>query len=312
MADILADKKNILIFGANGFIGTALSQSLISKGYVVSGYGMGGKPQGIDFCHYYNKNLIEDEELVEEVSQNDAIVYLISTTAPASSMTNINDAYSKDIPMLLKVLEAARSNSINRIVFASSGGTVYGQTSGFNKETDPCCPLCNYGISKLACEKILIMYNKLYRMENLILRISNPFGFGQNPKSGVGVVTAFANAAKIGDEINILGNKTNVRDMVRIDYVIEAFELALNWNFRTSESPVFNIGSGVGVSIVEVLEMVQTTIERELQVKILPPRNFDVGHSVLDVSKAMKVLGYKPPENIKADILTYIEKIVRD
>ena len=152
-------------------------------------------------------------------------------------MQDPESAYVTDIPRFLKVLDVCVQRGVRRVVFASSGGTIYGNSSMANNESQNTLPINNYGISKVACEKILQMHNLLYGMENVVLRIANPYGAGQRVQSGVGAVTAFANSISIGEPIVIYGDGDNVRDFVAINYVAEAFYNAGPVEVFTSDQP---------------------------------------------------------------------------
>jgi UDP-glucose 4-epimerase len=174
-----------------------------------------------------------------------------------------------------------------------------------NNESQNTLPINNYGISKVACEKILQMHNLLYGMENVVLRIANPYGAGQRVQSGVGAVTAFANSISIGEPIVIYGDGDNVRDFVAINYVAEAFYNAVQWKFSQAISPVFNIGSGRGLTLNRVIDIISTALNKRPNIEYRPSRLFDVRFNYLDITKAINTLGYSAPTNPEGDIAHY-------
>lgn len=177
---------NILLLGGAGFIGVNLIKRLRQDRYNVTVYDRSLDSKVLPGS---NLNLIEGDYLSENnfdriLENQDVIVHLISTVSPASSMQNISNSYKDDVVKTLELLELAKNKGIKRMVFISSGGTVYGNSpnSDLLHEDMESYPLNHYGIMKYTIEKILLMYNQLYNMENVILRVANPYGPGQNPQ----------------------------------------------------------------------------------------------------------------------------------
>ena len=196
--------EKVLVIGGSGFIGHNVINCLKAHGCYIGNYSQ-SLAENAD--ENYIGDVFSETNFSEIVSKYDRIVYLITTVSPTRSMDNPTEPYTYDIPMLIKTLDIARTNGVKRVVFASSGGTVYGD-NGFvkSKEEDFNEPRNHYAICKLTCEKILEMYNKLYGMENISLRISNPFGPYQRVESSVGAITIFANNIMEGKQINLYGN----------------------------------------------------------------------------------------------------------
>lgn len=297
--------QKTLVIGGTGFIGTSIVQVLKEHDQYVSVYDVNKSLNGND---NYVGNIKDDINFDNIVSQYDNVIYLITTVSPKRSMDFPNEPYTNDVPLLIKTLDACLKSGIKRIVFASSGGTIYGDSNGIKSvETDINSPINHYAVCKLTCEKILEMYNKLYGMENVALRISNPYGEGQNPKSGVGVITTFAEQIKNGNQINLFGDGSVTRDFVYVKDVAEAFYLATNWDFIKEIAPIFNIGSGTGLSLKQIVEIVSEVLEVEPKINYLPEREFDVKYNVLDISKAQKYIDYKPVKNNEECIKQYVK-----
>src|SRR5574344_1077953 len=172
-------------------------------------------------------------------------------------MENPTSAYTNDVPLLIKTLDSCVKSNVKRVIFSSSGGTIYGETSGQNaREDDRKFPINNYAICKLTCENILNMYNKLHGMENISLRISNPYGIGQRPESGVGVITTFVDKICKGEPITLFGDGSITRDFLDVEKVAEAFYDAINWKFDNDIDPIFNIGSGQGLTLKQIVDII--------------------------------------------------------
>lgn len=299
--------KKVLIIGGNGFIGKNITQKLKDNDIYVGSYDLHENP--LADINYIG-NIRDDNNLEDIITKYDEVIYLITTVSPKQSMQNPEDTYVNDIPLLLKTLDACINTGLKRIVYSSSGGTVYGDSDGNKlKETDFNEPINHYAVCKLTSEKILEMYNSLYGMENISLRISNPFGKGQNPSSGVGFITAVISQIKQGKKIELYGDGSVVRDFVDVEDVAEAFYLACKWKFNEKVIPVFNIGSGEGIALKEIVHIVSKIIDIQPAIKFLPKRDFDVLFNVLDISKARKELNYKPNTNITSIIEKYIDDI---
>lgn len=294
-----------LVLGGNGFIGRNVVDCFRRHDCTAATYDLVAPCSRVDsFCG----DVSTDASLPEILGAFDTILYLLSSVTPQRSMQDPESAYVTDIPRLLKVLDACVQRGVRRVVLASSGGTVYGNSSVANNESQNTLPINNYGISKLACEKILQMHNLLYGMENVVLRIANPYGPGQRVQSGVGAVAAFANSIFIDEPIVIYGDGDNVRDFVAINYVAEAFYNAAQWKFSQAISPVFNIGSGCGLTLNRVIEIISTALNKRPNIEYRSSRLFDVRCNYLDITKAMNTLGYSAPTNPEDDIAHYARR----
>src|SRR4029434_4711286 len=188
---------------------------------------------------------LNEEDVTQAVAGCEVVFHMISTTIPKSS--NDNPAYDVESNLVgtLRMLEAARKAGVRKVVFASSGGTVYGipKVVPIN-ESHPTDPICSYGISKLAVEKYLHLYHALHGLDYCILRIGNPYGEGQRPTAAQGAVGVFLYKALHGGVIEIWGDGTVTRDYIYIGDVIQAFLKAMTYS---GEHRLFNIGAGEGL-----------------------------------------------------------------
>ena len=179
---------------------------------------------------------------------------------------------------------------MNRIVFASSGGTVYGNSEHTPfAETTPPHPISAYGVNKLAAEHYLKIYNRNYGMKNLALRIANPFGRYQHGFKNQGVIPIFARKALSGERLKIWGDGSVTRDYIFGADVAQAMAISARYD---GKEEVFNIGSGVGRSLNEVITDLSAVLGRKIEVDYADSRGFDVPVSVLDCSLAKQELGW--------------------
>jgi UDP-glucose 4-epimerase len=191
------------------------------------------------------------------------------------------------------MLEICRISGIRKIVFVSSGGTVYGlpQTVPI-PESAATEPVCAYGVSKLAVEKYLHLYRRLHNLDYAVLRVANPFGAYQRPDRRQGVIAAMIHRILQNEPVEIWGDGRVVRDFIYIEDVVRALIEVVGYG---GSYRVFNIGSGVGRSILEVIANVGTVLRRPRVVPVHKPgRATDVPVNILDISLIKKELGWTP------------------
>lgn len=294
----------VLLAGGNSFIGRSAAAHLLGFGYTVGIYSR-SCAEKLDGCTYHCRDLSSDQELGSLLKSYPAVIYLVTNSSPKSSMEQPQLVYEKEIPMFLRFMDCCVESGVSRVIYASSGGTVYGKSLEKSQESGDTWPSCHYGIGKMTCEKILNLYNQIYHMENICLRIANPYGIGQLQKSGEGAVTMFAKQIIRNKSITLYGDGHAVRDFLDVSYIAEAFRLALEWEFDETISPAFNIGSGTGMELNQVISIISDAVGKAANVEYLPARAFDVPYNCLDIEKARTYLGYRPPADIRGDIASY-------
>lgn len=286
-----------LILGGAGFIGSHLAEALLHNGHALRVFDrpnvalpteLTGFP-GLERCEgdFINKN-----DLTSAVSGCDVVFHLVSTTLPRSS--NENPIYDVETNVLgtLHLLEVARRRGVRKIVFISSGGTVYGRPQQIPvPESHPNDPLVCYGVSKLSIEKYLHIYNILHGLDYTILRVANPFGPRQRVNAAQGAVAVFLHRALDDKTIEIWGDGSVTRDYIYIEDVVDAFLKAMNYH---GEPTVFNVGSGEGKSLNDILAAIEELLGRPVLREYLPARRFDVPVNVLNITRARKMLAWQP------------------
>lgn len=282
----------ILVLGGNGFIGSHVVEALAKNGHevrVLSRTQGGGPPSERTFEHVlgdYRDPLC----LGRALEGVDLVFHCISSTVPATSNVAPVEDIESNLVATVRLIELMLARGVDRIVFISSGGTVYGRTSvGVIPESHPLRPVCSYGIVKVAIEQYLEMF-QARGLRPTILRPSNPYGERQGNVGLQGVVGTFLAKALKGEPVTIWGDGSVVRDYVYVCDLARACLIAA----EAGVCGVFNIGSGEGRSVKEVLGCVQTVTGSELQVDYRDARSFDVARAVLDISKAQSSLGWRP------------------
>jgi UDP-glucose 4-epimerase len=239
----------------------------------------------------------------------DTVFHLISTTVPQTSNENPQDDIRTNVIGSLCILDEARKQGVKKIVFPSSGGTVYGIPQEIPiKESHPTEPISSYGITKLAIEKYLHLYWALYGLDYCILRISNAYGARQPITPTQGAIVAFLSKATSKKEIVIWGDGTVLRDFVYASDIANAF---LKASLYQGDLKVFNVGSGHGRSLNDIIGVIGNIIQFPLQVKYLPGRPFDVPVNVLDITRAKSHLGWEPKVRLEEGISSAFEWMQR-
>lgn len=286
-----------VIFGGGGFIGSAIVDRLLEEGHSIRVFERPGiKPfrsfgpdEQVEWTH---GDFVSVTDVTEAVRGMDAVVHLVSTTLPKNSNDDPVYDVTTNVVGSLHVLNAMVALKVSRIVFISSGGTVYGVPREVPlTEAHPTDPTTPYGITKLTVEKYLHLYRHLHGLQPIILRVANPYGERQGLKTGQGAIGVFLHAALNDHPIEIWGDGSVVRDYIYVTDVARAFAKALEYS---GESTIFNIGAGYGISLNKLIEHLEATLHKRIQVNYKPGRPFDVPASVLDIQAAKRELGWEP------------------
>lgn len=284
----------IIILGAAGFIGTNLALKLFEDHHELLLVD--------EKKEYFNDNPVSGCEKVttaaidyttmdglDIIMRNSDIVYhLISTTNPTTSNKNINNEISVNISYSTKILDACVKEKVKRVIFISSGGTVYGKGQCPLSETDSTDPITTYGIQKLAIEKLLYLYSYIYGLDYRIVRLSNPYGPYQRPDGKLGAVTTFTYKAINRAEIKVYGDGSVVRDYIYIDDAVNAI---MNITFRDCEYKLYNVGSGVGTSLNELLTLLAEVVGETLTITYSGNRSVDLKENYLSIERYENEIG---------------------
>lgn len=272
---------NVVIVGGAGFIGCSLVKQLCSRGLKLrvldsarrlerTGDLLGNVEQ-----HAFDFSVDTGADRFMEGAQ--ALVHLGCSTTPAKSMGNMVHDADSNIGPSLKLFDAAMVSGIKRVVFASSGGTVYGVPERLPiEESHPTHPLSAYGVSKLSIENYLRLYPVL---NGISLRIANPYGPYQLKGSAVGVIARYVDAVSREQPIEVWGDGNVIRDYIAIQDLVEAMSVAITT--PELDSGAYNIGTGNPTSVNEIIQGIFEVAAREVPVRYSPSRTFDVPTVVL-------------------------------
>lgn len=294
----LLQGSRVVVFGGTGFIGSHLVDALLSLkcSVVIASRSYPGliSPDNLSHPSLYSKTVdITNPESVETVLQGaDIAIHLASGSLPQSSNDSPSDDVNINLQGSLNILNSCVRNNVKKLIFLSSGGTVYGIPREVPiTEKHSTEPICSYGITKLAIEKYIALYRYHYQLNSVILRLANPYGERQRVQSTQGVVPIFISRALAGQPLYIWGDGSVVRDFLHVSDVVQA--ILKSCHYEGSEF-IFNIGSGSGMSLINLVKIIEDIHKMPLQINFQEPRTFDVPTNVLSIELAKKHLRWAP------------------
>jgi UDP-glucose 4-epimerase len=296
----------ILVLGGGGFMGSHLCDALLHAGHQVRVFEYPGikpliSPELMTSLEWIQGDFTNPAQVDMALQNCDVIYHLVSTTLPKSSNENPSYDIQSNVVSTLNLLESIRRHGIRKIIFLSSGGAIYGIPKEIPiKETHPTDPITSYGIGKLTIEKYLHLYKTLYGIDYCVLRLANPFGERQRVNTSQGAIAVFLHKALLGEEVEIWGDGSVTRDYIYIADVISAMMRALDY---FGDTHVFNVGSGVGLSLNRVLNEIEVILGKPVSYVYLPARKFDVPINVLDIERSKTLLHWQPRISFSEGIL---------
>jgi UDP-glucose 4-epimerase len=284
-----------ILLGGSGFLGLSIAQTLQRRNVEVD---IADRGERLARCSaelggYRVTNTDAKGLQAIDFASADVLVYLASATLPSTSMVSLSHDAEANITPAVRAFEKAAEAGVRRIVFASSGGTVYGPARKLPiAEDHPTSPISAYGVSKLAVEQYLAIMARMGSVEGISLRVANPYGPYQFRGVGVGAVARFLSCVRAEEPIVVWGDGTVVRDYVHVDDTAAAFAAACETaNLVSGE---YNIGSGVGFSLNDLVQRITEVCGTEAAVEYRSSRAFDVPEVVLDFGKFRSATGWQP------------------
>jgi UDP-glucose 4-epimerase len=298
----------VLIVGGAGFLGSGLARSLRARGWQPHVYDTverlataGALLDGVPTTPF---DFARDAIAPALFAGGEALVHLACTTHPAMSMDAMAFDAESNIAPSVRLFDAAQAAGVRRVVFSSSGGTVYGAPQRLPvAESDPTRPLSAYGVSKVAIESYLALYPSL---RGVSLRVANPYGPYQLAGTAVGVIARYVATVARREPIEVWGDGSVVRDYVAVADVVEAFVRALSTP-DLAPGP-YNVGSGRGASVSQIVDAVFAAAGYTVPVVRKPGRPYDVPEIVLDSRAFQAATGWSPTIGLDAGIAELMQR----
>ena len=282
----------VLVIGGSGFIGSHVVDKLLGDGHSVRVFDR--LPERfrapLPSVDYRFGDFADAMALLEALTGVDTVFHLLSTTLPGTADLDPKTDVRDNLIGSINLLNSMHSLGLSRILFLSSGGTVYGVPETLPiPETHALRPISSYGIVKASIEHYLEMYRKTRGLSPIIVRASNPFGPRQSHSGVQGAVSTFLRRILAGERLEVWGDGTVVRDYFEVS---DLAELCVRAGTSGSEG-TYNAGSGYGLSINEVIEAIRKATGSDFEIVYKPGRPVDVPSSVLDCARAKKDFGWE-------------------
>lgn len=309
---------NILITGGAGFIGSTLTEKLLSQNYKVF---------AIDnFNDFYNpqikennvKNFLQnnnyklfrgdicDTDLINKIfSENhiDCVIHIAANAGVRPSLENPIRYVRTNIEGTVNILEQMRLHNIKKIIFASSS-SVYGNCTAekFSEDLKVTEPISPYAATKSACEQFLYTYSKIYGINTICLRFFTVFGPKQRPDLAI---RKFIELIEQNKPIPVFGDGTTIRDYTYIDDIIDGILKAIDYNKTPYE--IINLGGGSPVTLNQMIETIEKVLGKKAEINRLPMQPGDVNKTISDITKAKQLLGYNPKTTFEDGIRKFVQ-----
>lgn len=303
----MAGKKAIVTGGA-GFIGSHISDELISRGFevvVIDNLSSGRRRNLAPAAKFYEVDI--RDKSIADIFAKEKPQYLFHLAAQMDVRKSVADpAYDAEVNIggTVNLLEAGRVNGLKKTIYASTGGAVYGEPKKLPAdESTPVEPLCPYGISKHTVEHYLQLYRKLYSMNFTVLRYANVYGPRQDPHGEAGVVAIFSQLMLAGKQPKIFGDGTKTRDYVFVGDIVDANMRAL----ETGDGAIVNLGWAKQVTDQQIFDGVRDAVGCDIKPLYEPRRLGEVEYISLDANLAEKVIGWKPRVELSVGLRRAVE-----
>jgi UDP-glucose 4-epimerase len=304
----MAQAKTALVTGGAGFIGSHLVDQLLTEGYrvVIVDDLSTGKLKNLNPAATFHHADITHSSVQEVFNRErpDLVFHLAAQVSVTDSTKDPIKDGEINVIGTLRLLEAARRSGVDKFIYSSTGGALYGDPAVTPcTEQTPIAPLSPYGLSKYLAEQYVELYRRLYHLNYTILRYGNVYGPRQDPHGEAGVVAIFTQAMLEGRQPQIFGTGEQERDFVYVGDVVDANILAI----EQGDDSAFNIGTGQGTSVNRIFELLQSIIHYRRDATRRSPRQGEVYKINLECSKAYRGLEWSPKVGLEEGLQQTVE-----
>lgn len=307
-------QSGVLITGGAGFIGKALITALLQKHIPIVSIDISDKPDSLpqlnENFNWYKLSYLDLSVRKEEIEKIiithniKTVIHLATTLFPAQSKNNIEKDCFENVYSNVILFKTLYELGCEKIIFASSGGTVYGKSEEPFSEDNAFSPDISYGLSKSVTETYLRFLAKEYKRKSISLRISNPYGEGQRLDGKQGVIPIFLNKISKGIPIDIIGSLESKRDYIYISDLISAFEQALDYN---GVENIFNVGSGESTTLRDLLDTIELKLNKKALIGTIISGVVDSKGITLNIDRAKSELNWRPKVTLNDGLEKLIE-----
>ncbi|GAB5511088.1 MAG: NAD-dependent epimerase/dehydratase family protein [Hyphomicrobiales bacterium] len=300
----------LLVIGGNGFVGSHFVAAAVDGGHNVTV--VGRRTAAPSFAHgrrfhFQAGGIAAIASNHALLKQSDVVLHFASSSTPSSAAYDPQRHMDEAVAQISSLLQAMQTAGSDRLVYLSSGGSVYGDPDEIPiPEHHPLQPIGVYGEMKRAIEYRIMEHAAHTDLRPLIIRPSNPYGPGQRASTGFAVVPTFLQAVQDGRPVALFGDGTATRDYVHVQDVARFILMAI----EGEHTGPFNVGSGQGTSLLELLDVIERTTGKAAVRNLLPARSYDPARIVLDITKARQQFGWQPMVSLADGIVQCMEDIV--
>lgn len=301
--------ETIVVLGGLGFMGSHVCRQLLKRGLRVRVFDRPSAPRTLvtdiaDQIDIVEGDISQPDDVLSAIGNCKVVINLVHTTVPGSSMTDPGYDIVSNVAGAAGWLGQLGKTNVRRILYVSSGGTVYGIPETIPiTEDHPTNPICSYGITKLAIEKYTAMFADMFGISYCVLRPSNVYGPGQQLHVGQGVIGVLTSRVLNHQPLEIWGTGSNLRDYLFIDDLIRALIELVSYGGPVR---VFNVSSGLGHSVLDIVSILQKQLGSLPQVIHNPERGFDAPINILDSSRVKGEIGWQPTVALEDGVMSTV------
>lgn len=286
----MQNSEKSIVFGGSGFIGKHLTEKLVEQGHEVSVFARTKVEKVVEGADYIYGDFMNASEIDAAIQGHDYVFHLVSLTNPAISDKDPFIDIDTNLKMTIHLLESCVKHRTKRVIYTSSGGAIYGDApQEVHKEVDSISPVSPYAITKAAIEGYLRYFKAKHNLDYMALRVANVYGEGQDiTKGNHGVIPVFSSRILKDESVKILGDGSMMRDYI---YVKDLADLMARSFKGDHKEDLYNVGSGVGVTINEILGTIEAEIGKKADVQYAEAPATFVDKVILDTSRLTSEFG---------------------